>query len=117
MPISAPRPRRKPSAKAVEQLMPTVEELTRRSQAWAEESYDELAGYFGREVRRRIPLIVYSSHRAFEQTNVTPFFLPEGVAGLTEFIKGRVLMPFNGSYSQFRTTLHHFAYHPGRAYV
>ncbi len=90
---------------------PAEEELARRTLAWAEESYAALADQLGTEVVRRIPLIVYSSHQDFQQTNVTPFFLPEGVAGLTEFMKGRVLMPFNGSYSQFRTTLHHELVH------
>jgi len=90
---------------------PEEEELARRSLEWAEESYAILAARFGHEVRRRIPLIVYSTHHSFQQTNVTPFFLPEGVAGLTEFVKGRVLMPFNGSYSQFRETLHHELVH------
>lgn len=90
---------------------PEEEELAHRTLQWAEDSYAKLAGQFGHDVGRRVPLIIYSSHQAFEQTNVTPYFLPEGVAGLTEFIKGRVLMPFNGSYAQFRTTLHHELVH------
>jgi hypothetical protein len=42
---------------------------------------------------------------------VTPFFLPEGVAGLTEYMKGRVLVPFSGSFSAFRGTIHHEMVH------
>jgi len=90
---------------------PEEEELARRSLAWAEDSYRQLSAQLAHELQRRIPLIVYSSHQAFQQTNVTPYFLPEGVAGLTEFVKGRVLMPFNGSYAQFRGTLHHELVH------
>jgi Tol biopolymer transport system component len=78
---------------------------------WAEDSYGRLATELGIELQKRIPLIVYSSHQAFQQTNVTQYFLPEGIAGLTEFVKGRVLMPFNGSYAQFRGTLHHELVH------
>ena len=90
---------------------PDEEDLARHALAMAEESYTDLATFFGHEVRRRIPLIIYASHQHFEQTNVIPFFLPEGVAGLTELLKGRVLIPFSGSYSQFRTVLHHELVH------
>ena len=31
-----------------------------------------------------IPIILYNSHHDFQQTNITPSFIPEGVAGLTE---------------------------------
>lgn len=57
------------------------------------------------------PLIIYSSHQDFEQTNITPYFLPEGLAGLTEFARGRVLIPYGGSWPEFRTTLVHELVH------
>src|SRR5262249_2527442 len=40
----------------------------------AEEAYDGLSSRMGHEVTRRIPLIIYSSHNDFEQTNVSPSF-------------------------------------------
>src|SRR6185369_16872736 len=66
----------------------------------AEEAYDGLSARMRHEVTRRIPLIIYSSHNDFEQTNVSPSFLPEGVGGFTEFLKGRVALPYQGSYSE-----------------
>ena len=60
---------------------------------------------------RRIPLIIYSSHHHFEETNVSPYFLPEGVAGFTEFSKGRVALPFNGSYFDFEHVIWHELVH------
>jgi hypothetical protein len=77
----------------------------------AEAGYDVLRARFVLEVAKPIPLILYSSHQDFEQTNVTPGFLPEGVAGLTEFAKGRVLIPFDGSLSSFRATIQHELVH------
>ena len=49
----------------------------------AEEGYLELERRLGHTVQRRIPLIIYSSNNYFEQTNIIPDLLPEGVAGFT----------------------------------
>lgn len=77
----------------------------------AHDSYDYLADRFNHETRERIPLIIYSSPRFFTQTNVIPSLLPENVAGFTEFFKGRVVLPFNGSYEDFRRVLQHELVH------
>ncbi|MCA9726325.1 MAG: hypothetical protein KC729_01485 [Candidatus Eisenbacteria bacterium] len=87
------------------------EDLAQLALEMAEDSYRDLQGKFVHEVRRRIPLIIYNSFQEFEQNNITPYFLPEGVAGLTEFARGRVLVPFNGSLNDFRTTIHHELVH------
>jgi len=90
---------------------PEEEQFAQRTLQWAEQSYGDLRKLFARDVERPIPLIIYSSHQDFEQTNITPYFLPEGVAGLTEFLRGRVLIPFNGSVHDFRETLQHELVH------
>ncbi len=87
------------------------EELARLALEMAEESYQDLQAKFAHQIHRRIPLIIYNSFMDFEQNNITPYFLPEGVAGLTEFARGRVLVPFNGSLFDFRTTIHHELVH------
>jgi len=90
---------------------PEEEELAQTALEMAEESYGVVAARFRHEVGKPIPLIIYSSHQDFEQTNVSRSFLPEGVAGFTEFLKGRVAMPFNGSYHDFQRTLQHELVH------
>ncbi len=77
----------------------------------AEASYLYLEEKFRHHVFRRIPLILYSSHQDFEQTNVIPYIVPEGVGGVTEFLKGRVALPFNGSYHDFRGVIRHEMVH------
>ena len=79
--------------------------------SYAEESYRELERRFTHAVTRRIPLIIYASHTDFEQTNILPFVPPEGLLGVTEFLKRRVALPFNGSYAEFRHTLRHELVH------
>jgi len=90
---------------------PREEALADTALAYAETAYAEVSARFRHEITSPIPLIIYSSHQDFEQTNVSPYFLPEGVAGFTEFLKGRVAMPFNGSYADFHHTLKHEIVH------
>ena len=90
---------------------PAEEAIARVALSYAEESYEYLARRFNHRIERRIPLIVYASHSHFEQTNVLPFVPPEGVLGVTEFMKRRVALPFRGSYSEFRHTLRHELVH------
>jgi hypothetical protein len=86
-------------------------ELAPAALAYAEESYDTLAIQFGHEVAARIPLIIYASHTDFEQTNILPFTPPEGLLGVTDFLKRRVALPFRGNFAEFRHTLRHEMVH------
>src|SRR5258706_4176708 len=54
---------------------------------------------------------LYASHSDFEQTNILPFIPPEGLLGVTEFLKRRVALPFRGSYAEFRHTIRHELVH------
>ncbi|UCB53361.1 MAG: hypothetical protein JSV10_04600, partial [Candidatus Zixiibacteriota bacterium] len=77
----------------------------------AEESYQFLENKFNHRVEKKIPLIIYSSPNYFAQTNIIPTLLPESVAGFTEFLKGRMAVPFNGSYSDFARVIRHELVH------
>ena len=90
---------------------PAEERIARMALAYAEESYDYLSRRFAHSVGFRVPLIVYASHSDFEQTNILPFVPPEGILGVTEYLKQRVAMPFRGSYAEFRHTLRHELVH------
>ncbi len=76
-----------------------------------EESYRLLETRFDMPLTRRVPLIIYSSPNYFDQTNVIPQLLPENVAGFTEFFKGRMVVPFDGSYHEFDRVLRHELVH------
>lgn len=90
---------------------PEEERLAHLTLAYAEESYTFLERKFRHHPFRRIPLIVYASDQHFEQTNIFPGFIPEGVLGFTEYLKRRVALPFRGDYNQFRKTLRHELVH------
>ncbi len=90
---------------------PQEEAVARRALAYAEEDYAFLERKFRHHPFQRIPLVIYCSDQDFEQTNVLPGFIPEGVLGFTEYLKRRVTLPFRGDYEQFRHTLRHELVH------
>jgi WD40-like Beta Propeller Repeat len=90
---------------------PEAAEIARIAAQLAEDSYRELAPKFNHEVKREIPLIIYSTPSYFSQTNVSSGLLPESVGGFTEFLKGRVVVPFNGNYHDFDHVIRHELVH------
>ncbi|RMD51094.1 MAG: hypothetical protein D6830_01220, partial [Ignavibacteria bacterium] len=78
---------------------------------FAEDAYEEHKVKFNHTVNVRIPLIFYNTHLHFQQTNTIPGFIPEGVGGFFEFIKGRVVIPYLGSLDQFRHVIRHELVH------
>ena len=78
---------------------------------YAEEVYDELKVKMNHLVTRRVPLIFYNTSTDFQQTNTTPGLIPEGVGGFFEFLKGRVVLPSNGSLHDFRHVIRHEIVH------
>ncbi len=90
---------------------PEMRDLAERGAYLAEESYAVLEQRFDFNVQNRVPLIFYSSHLHFEQSNTTPGFIPEGVGGFFEFLKGRVVIPYEGSMADFRHVIRHELVH------
>ena len=83
------------------------ESLARALTAFAESVAVEFDGRFAMKPRHKVPLLLYSTHHLFQQTNATPELLSESIGGLTELIKGRVLLPHNGSWSRLRWVARH----------
>ena len=88
-----------------------MEDLAEQGAFYAEESFKYLENKFNFTINRRIPLIFYSTHLHFQQTNVVPNFIPEGVGGFFEFVKGRVVIPCNGNLNLFKKVIRHELVH------
>ncbi len=71
-----------------------VEDAARMGERW----YERLARTFQHEFARKKPVILYADHPDFQQTNTLTGTLSEGVGGVTESLKNRVIMPLAGSY-------------------
>lgn len=88
-----------------------MEKIAEIGAGYAEEVYDELKVKMNNVVTRKIPLIFYNTSNHFQQTNTVPGFIPEGVGGFFEFLKGRVVIPSTGSLSDFRHVIRHELVH------
>ena len=77
----------------------------------AESAYVKVKSDFAYELSDRVIIIIYNSHNHFQQTNVTYSYLEEGIGGFTELFKNRVVVPYEGSYEQFRHVIHHELVH------
>lgn len=80
-------------AESAEQALPSIEHTLR---------YD---------IASRVSILVYNSHNDFQQTNAVGEYLPEGVGGVTELYKNRVILPFEGNFELFRHVIHHELVH------
>lgn len=76
-----------------------------------ETMYAEVAAMTGHRLTKRVPVILHNTHAEFQQTNVIPMALGEGIGGFTERLKNRVVMPFEGSYRDFYSVLQHELVH------
>jgi hypothetical protein len=83
------------------------DEIVRFAQQIVEDAYEDMRTDFKHKLRNRIPVIIYNSHNDFEQTNVILELIEESVGGFTELYKNRVVVPFTGSYEEFRHVLVH----------
>lgn len=73
----------------------------------AEKALSSLQSDLFYSINRRIPIILYNSHVQFQQTNAVSSYMPEGVGGVTELFKNRVVLPFDGNYESFRHVIAH----------
>src|SRR5687767_10075025 len=77
----------------------------------AERWYARLSQVLRHELRTRQPLILYGSQPEFAQTNVVGGFLGEGIGGVTESAKRRIVMPFAPTLAETDRILGHEIVH------
>jgi hypothetical protein len=70
------------------------EDAARIAGRLAERWYARLSRVLEHELPDRQPLVLYGSHPEFAQTNVINGFLGEGIGGVTESARRRIVMPF-----------------------
>jgi len=77
----------------------------------AERQIERLEKLFNWKMSSRVPLLIYNSHREFQQTNVIQSYMSEGVQGVTELFKNRAVVAFDGDYHAFWHVLRHELLH------
>ncbi|MBK5260298.1 MAG: PD40 domain-containing protein [Thermoanaerobaculia bacterium] len=73
----------------------------------AESGYLELSQKFNYQISKKIPLIYYATHSAFEQTNVMLNFIPEGVGAFAEPARNRMVLPIDMSDDKLHQLITH----------
>jgi len=76
----------------------------------AERWYARLSRILHHQFQGRKPIILYASQSDFQQTNVLDA-TGEGLGGVTEFAKHRMLLPFTGSYAELEHVIGHEMVH------
>ncbi|MBN1232898.1 MAG: PD40 domain-containing protein [Candidatus Coatesbacteria bacterium] len=76
-----------------------------------EQAYHELSIDFKHNFKEKIQIVLYRSPSEFRQTNIINEDIGQSIGGFTEFIKRRVVVPFNGSYEDFRHVTKHELVH------
>jgi Tol biopolymer transport system component len=77
----------------------------------AEKALIRIQGHLGHKLQKRITLIIFNSHNQFQQNNVIDQFLSEGIGGVTQIYKNRIVMPYQGNWAQFRHLIGHELVH------
>ena len=77
----------------------------------AERWYARLSKALQHALSDRQPLILYGSHRRFEQTNVWAGFIDENTGGFTESRKRRIVLPFAATLAETDHVLGHEIVH------
>ncbi|HEY6552983.1 MAG TPA: hypothetical protein VI669_06485, partial [Vicinamibacteria bacterium] len=74
---------------------PEFEQHLARLTSYLESGYQKLSAGLKHEMPQPIPAILYKTHSEFEQTNLYPTFLPEGVLAFAEPTRGRLVLPID----------------------
>jgi len=77
----------------------------------SEDALTQIEDAWNYKLDRKIPIIVYTSHNTFSETNVIGGRIGETTGGFTEFNRSRVVIPYEGSYAQMRHVIHHELVH------
>ena len=77
----------------------------------AEKAHDKIADLIGWELNNRSAIIFYNSHNEFQQTNIVESYMRESIGGVTELIKNRMVIPYDGSLKDFSHVIYHELVH------
>ena len=90
---------------------PDEENLVRYVAPLVEATFLEFEERFDLEFEKRLPFVFYKTHYAFQETNILPQLISEYTGGFTDLMKGRIAVPFTGSYGDFRHVARHEMVH------
>src|SRR4029453_639285 len=86
---------------------PEFEQHLARVVSYGESAYQKVSSDLKHEISSPIPLILYKTHSEFEETNLFPDMVPEGVLAFAEPSRGRMVMPIDLSPDELQGLITH----------
>ncbi len=74
---------------------PELEEHLERVAGYAESAYQQISGDLKHDLAEPVPLVLFKTHSEFEQQNIIPSEIPEGVAAFAEPQRDRMVLPID----------------------
>ncbi|MBI3932588.1 MAG: PD40 domain-containing protein [Acidobacteria bacterium] len=74
---------------------PEFEQHLARIASYAESAYQKVSADLKHELNFAVPLILYKTHSEFEQTNLFPDFISEGILAFAEPSRDRMVLPID----------------------
>ncbi len=74
---------------------PELEEHLERVASYAESAYQQISADLRHDLAFIVPLLVYKTHSEFEQQNLMPGAIPEGVGAFAEPARNRIVLPID----------------------
>lgn len=86
---------------------PAFEQHLARLTSYLESAYQKVSSDLKHEIPFSIPVIFYKTHSEFEETNLFPALLPEGVLAFAEPVRDRILLPIDLPPDKLQDTITH----------
>ena len=74
---------------------PEIEEHLERVAGYAESAYQQISGDLKHDLAELVPLVLFKTHSEFQQQNIIPGEIPEGVAAFAEPQRDRMVLPID----------------------
>ncbi len=87
------------------------DDLALRAGEILEDALPQIRSDLSQRPIEEFPVVIYPTPADFQETNVIQSIIGEGTGGFTESMKTRVVIPFNGSYEDYRHVLVHEVAH------
>ena len=74
---------------------PEIEQHLERVASYAESAYQQVSADLKHDLAHRVPMVLYKTQSEFQQQNIEPMELPEGVLAFAEPYRDRMVLPID----------------------
>jgi hypothetical protein len=74
---------------------PELEDHLERVAGYAESAYQHVSSELKHDLAAKVPLVLFKTHSEFQQQNIIPIELPEGVQAFAEPVRDRMVLPLD----------------------